>query len=385
MLKQPVKIADAGPVARIAERKLWQDETRNTPSLGCWNCPERGICGGLSITAGLMNCLDLCCGRPADCDKACRNNHDYALRVREVGTFALDNVPRAAVLPAPSLPLVAPVLFHGNCREEPVGPAAVALPLYRMFNRRDGTLRYDSHEALCAAFRLAPGTSVVLTGTDQDPPLERWWGMGARRREIARGLRAMGVALTTTPNFSLFVDVPRHVDLHAIKRIALVHWELLDEGLPAALHVNGRSETDFRRWGIYVRARPEITHLAYEFTTGTGRAARRELHADWLAGIAIAADRPLDLIVRGGIDLLPRLTAVFNRVSVLETWSFMKTMKRQRAVPRGNASPGWQSSPSAIGAPLDSLFALNRKAVESWIEGQAAMQAAPETIVAATG
>jgi hypothetical protein len=34
-------------------------------------------------------------------------------------------------------------------------------------------------------------------------------------------------------------------DLHSIKRIALVHSEFLDEGLPAALHVNGRSEADF--------------------------------------------------------------------------------------------------------------------------------------------
>jgi len=250
----------------------------------------------------------------------------------------------------------------------------VALPLYKMFNRRAGSLRFPSHEALCTEFGLAAGTPVILTGTDQDPPLERWWSFGSRRREIVRGLKTMGVALTTTPNFSLFVDVPRHIDLHAIKRIALVHGEFLEEGLPAALHVNGRSETDFRRWGAYIRARPEVTHLAYEFTTGTGRAARRDLHAEWLTGVAIAAGRPLDLIVRGGIDVLPRLTAVFSRVSVLETWSFMKTMKRQRAVPRPSGNPGWQRAPSAVGAPLDPLFAVNLAEVRRWIEREAAAQ-----------
>jgi hypothetical protein len=251
-----------------------------------------------------------------------------------------------------------------------------------MFSRRSGALRFGSHEALCAEFGLLPGTPVVLTGTDQDPPLERWWEYQSRRREIVRGLRAIGAVLSTTPNFSLFVDVPRHVDLHAIKRIALVHCEFLDEGLPCALHVNGRTETDFTRWAAYIRARPEITHIAYEFTTGTGRAARRAFHIDGLLDIATSAGRPLDLIVRGGIEALPRLTAVFNQVSVLETWSFMKTMKRQRAEPRTDGNLLWRRAPTALGAPLDTLFAANRAEVSRWIEGRAAGPAMPAKAVA---
>ena len=50
----------------------------------------------------------------------------------------------------------------------------------------------------------------------------------------------------------------------------------------------------------------EVTHIAYEFTTGTGRAERRPFHVDWLLGIAATAERPLNLIVRGGIDALPQ-------------------------------------------------------------------------------
>ena len=369
MLKERIKDARADPGDRIAERRLWHDESRHTPSLGCMNCPERRECGALSIAAGLMSCLDLCCGRPNSCDKPCRNNADFALRVREVGGFSLDNVPRANVLSAADLPPVVTTLFHGKSRDDLLGPEAVALPLYAMFSRRNGALRFDSHEALCAAFGIMPGTPIILTGTDQDPPLERWWGFEGNRREIARGLKGLGIAISTTPNFSLFVDVPRHVDLHAMKRIALVHEEFLAEGLPAALHVNGRSDTDFRRWGVYIRARPEITHLAYEFTTGTGRAERRGQHAAWLARVAGDVERPLHLLIRGGIDLLPGLAPVFNRVTVLETWSFMKTMNRQRALlPRSSASLRWRRSPTAIGAPLDALFAHNRMAVRQWIE-----------------
>ena len=259
MLKERGARPAAAPPTEIAERRLWHDERRHTPCLGCWVCPERQVCGTLAVAAGITSCLDLCCGNPGSCDKPCRNHPDYALRVREVGGFDLADVPRAPVLAAPALLTSVPVIFHGNRRAELIGPAPVALPLYRIFKRRTGEMKFNTHEELCAAFRLAPGTPIVLTGTDQDPPLERWWGLQSRRRAIVRALPALGVVMSTTPNFSLFGDVPRHVDLHAIKRIGLVHAEFLQGGLPCALHVNGRTDTDFRHWGEYARERPEVT------------------------------------------------------------------------------------------------------------------------------
>ena len=369
MLKARGARSGAAPPTEIAERRLWHDERRHTPCLGCWVCPERRVCGTLAVAAGITSCLDLCCGSPGTCDKPCRNHPEYALRVREVGGFDLADVPRAPELRAPVLPASVPVMFHGDSRAELIGPAPVALPLYRMFRRRTGEMRFGTHEELCAKFGLVPGTPVVLTGTDQDPPLERWWGLASRRREIVRALPALGVVMSTTPNFSLFGDVPRHVDLHAIKRIGLVHAEFLEAGLPCALHVNGRTDTDFRNWGGYVHGRPEVTHLAYEFTTGTARAARRDYHLESLIGVAAAAGRPLGLLVRGGIDLLPRLRAVFATVTVLETLTFMKTMKRQRLVLREDGRARWHSAPTPRGAPVDPLFALNRAGVQSWIEG----------------
>lgn len=370
-----------GPTPNIPEHRLWQDELRH-PSLGCWNCPERQVCGGLSVAARLMDCLDLCCNQPDKCDRPCRKNPDYALRVREVGGFPLDNIPRAPIMRATPLPLVVPILFHGSRRNVKIGPEPIALPLYAMFTRREGRVRFETHEELCAAFGLVPGTPIILTGTDQDPPLERWWGYEDKRRKIIRELKKIGIILATTPNYSLFVDVPRHVDLHAIKRIGLVHSEFLEEGLPTALHINGRTETDFRRWGEYVRARPEITYLAYEFTTGSSRAARREMHVDWLIGVAANAGRPLNLIMRGGIDLLLQLAPAFDQITVLETWSFMKTMKRQRASLRKGLSPRWRPAPSAVGTPLDILFAANRSAVRCWIEEQAALSSLSEGVAA---
>jgi hypothetical protein len=206
------------------------------------------------------------------------------------------------------------------------------------------------------AFGIRPDTITLLTGTDRDPPLERWWGLGeTARRSIIRALKSAGVELSTTPNYSLFIDRPRWDDLHARKRIAITHQEFLSEGLPAALHPNGRTEADFRRWAEYVGVREEITHLAYEFTTGTGWAGRREQHAAWLADLATSVGRPLHLVLRGGLDVLPTLRSAFPSVTLLDTSTFMKTMMRQRAVPAGNSALAWRRSPAEHDAPLDGL------------------------------
>lgn len=355
------------------ERRLWHDENRYTPSLGCQGCREHELCGLLRIKAAFFDCLQFCCGKPESCDRVCRNHPDYVDRVREVGGFAFDNVPRALRLDAPALPRLVPVIFHGNRRQLSVPSPAVALPLYRLLDRKMGAPRFTDHAALCAAFRIACGTTIMLTGTDRDPPLERWWQLGeAGRRPIIRALAAAGVSLVTTPNYSLFIDRPRWDDLHAMKRIAIVHQEFLAEGMPAALHVNGRTETDFRRWADYVADRPEVTHLAYEFTTGTGWASRQEQHATWLAGLAAAVGRPLHLVARGGVEVLPVLGPAFAGITFLETSIFMKTMMRRRAVPAGNARLAWRPTPTPDGAPVDDLLADNLAKVNGWYAGMMA-------------
>jgi hypothetical protein len=297
----------------------------------------------------------------------CRNHPEFVDRVREVNGFSFDNVPAAPRLITPTLPSLVPVIFHGNRREAAAPSSVVALPLYRLLDRETGALRFTDRMVLCRAFGIASDATIILTGTDRDPPLERWWQLGSeKRRPIIRALAAMGISLVTAPNYSLFIDRPRWDDLHAMKRIAIVHQEFLAEGMPAALHVNGRTETDFRRWSAYVAARPEITHIAYEFTTGTGWAGRRQQHADWLIGLTRAAKQPLHLVVRGGADVLPTLTAAFAGVTSLDTSAFMKTMMRRRAVPAGNSRLSWQATPTPEGEPVDDLFADNLATINGW-------------------
>jgi hypothetical protein len=342
------------------ERRLWHDTTFHTPSIGCPQCPDNALCGGLQLAAPLYNCLSFCCKDPQDCDNVCRNNPEgFAQRVREVGGYELDNVPRNAILPSPSLPPLVPLLYHGSGRKIPFHAAAVCLPLYSVIERHNGEARYSSAESLAGSFALRPDVSIMLTGTASDAPLERWWSLGPQRKERIRALRRLGIALVTSPNYSLFVDVPRWDDLHSIKRIALVHEEFLAEGMPAALHLNARTEKDWERLQEFVTARPEITHVAFEFATGAGRAQRAPWHAERLARLAAAVERPLHLIQRGGVRFLPALARAFADITLVETSIFMKTQSRQRAFLSARGVLAWCPSPTKRGEPVDALLREN--------------------------
>lgn len=343
------------------ERKFWHDRSKHTPSLGCGVCPDRDTCGGLSIERAFYDCLDNCCRQPEECDAVCRNKpREFAQRVREVGGFGLDNIPRVVRLPEPPLPQVIPVLFHGSSREAPFAAPAVCLPLFAIIARHRGAQRHADARTVAGAFRFRVGTPAILTGTANDRPLERWWSLGPVRLEEIRRLREFGVVLVTTPNFSLFTDRPRWDDIHSMKRIAITHEEFLREGLAAALHVNARTERDWERWTNYILQRSEVTHVAFEFATGAGQIGRMNWHAEQLCKLAEGVGRPLHLVVRKiGGNVLPRLVSAFAQTTVLDTTSFMKTVRRQRAIKTESGGIKWESSPTVPNAPVDELLTHN--------------------------
>lgn len=345
------------------EKRLWHDG-KNMPSLGCLACDQREVCGGLQVERPLFDCTSTCCGKPAACDRVCIKNPKVFFRsVREIDGFEFDNVPRAPLLPKPSITGIVPILYHGSKRVTPFRPAAACLPLYSVIARHDGTQRYASGAALAEKFGIGPEVPVILTGTDTDAPLERWWSLGAKRRDAIRALREIGVKLVTSPNYSLFTDRPRWDDLHSMKRIAIAYEEFLSQGLPAALHVNARTDRDWERWTRFVADRQEVTHLAFEFGTGAGWATRIPWHIDQLVGLSRAVGRPLHLVVRGGAKVLPNLMAAFDEVTFLETTVFTKTRARQRAVSTPSGILKWQKSPTAAGEALDGLLNENWQAV----------------------
>lgn len=344
------------------ERKLWHDGNKHTPSLGCEACPDRNTCGGLRIEQAFYDCRDNCCRQPERCDVICREKpRDFVQRSREIDGFKLDNVPRATPLPEPPIPPVVPILYHGASREAFFAPPAVCLPFYKIITRHGAEQRYVDARTVADAFRFRHKTPVILTGTEKDAQLERWWSLGPGRVDAIRRLRDLGIKLVTTPNFSLFTDRPRWDDMHSIKRIAITHEEFLREGLPAALHVNARTERDWERWTEYILLRNEVTHVTFEFATGAGRVDRIEWHADQLTKLAEGAGHPLHLVVRGATNgnILPQLVAAFAQTTVLDTQSFIKAIKRQRAVITESGKIKWEASPTPRNTPVDELLLHN--------------------------
>ena len=343
------------------ERNLWHDASKQTPSLGCVACQDHDTCGGLRIKRALFDCLDNCCRDPERCDVVCPNKpREFAQRIREIGGFRFANVPRAALLPEPSLPQVVPVLFHGNTRETPFAPPAVCLPLYKVIAQQGSAKRYANATGLAKAFRFQAGTPLILTGTADDRPLERWWSLGPGRLDAIRKLRDLGVALVTTPNFSLFTDLPRWDDMHSMKRIAITHEEFLREELAAALHVNARTERDWERWTTYIMQRSEVTHVAFEFATGAGWAERIDWTVEQLARLAEGVGRSLHLVVRATSGTVLRgLVSAFAQTTVLDTTCFIKAVHRQRAVEADTGKIEWKLWPTDPNVPVDELLSHN--------------------------
>jgi hypothetical protein len=341
-------------------QRLWDDSTRHAPSLGCPTCLERDRCGGVHTDAGILDCRDLCsCKDKSKCDMVCRFNPSlFVARMREVGGLGFENAPRAPVNGVPYIPMIVPFVDHGYRRASTLETPVVALSLYELVNLATGKPHVASRAELAARFRIPEGATIIVSGVDKDGPIERWWEL-KERRAILTALKALGVALITAPNYSVLTDVPRTDNLHAMKRILLAWTEMAAAGMPAALHVNGRTLQDYARWGDLVAERPEIEHLAFEFATGSGRGERIDWHVAQLCALADRIKRPLALVIRGGGRKLGELRRHFAQVSLIETDAFFRTIQRRRAYLAEAGRLKWAKFPTARGAPIDDLLAHN--------------------------
>jgi len=273
--------------------------------------------------------------------------------------FSFDNTPRSPARKSNLVSDVAELIYHGSRRRKLFHAPLVALRLADVVDYRRKRPRFANRHEMCAAFRIDPACSIILTGVDHDDRIEPWWSLGASRSEIIRSLVDLGITLATTPNFSLLLDNPRTDDLHAMKRIAVTFAEFQQEGLPCALHPNGRTVRDFERWADFIASRPEVSTLAYEFITGAGRVSRRQFHIDALVDIAKAAGRPLDIILRGDPQVIPPLWAHYREVIYIDTTAFIKAQKRRIAERSANDALVWKCAYTKPGAKLDSILLVN--------------------------
>lgn len=340
--------------------RLRDDAALHAPSLGCLGCPDFETCGGLHTDAGVFDCNDFCsCADPALCDTVCRNKPDeFFERYLEIGGFDLASTPRVAAITAPDLPPVIPLIGHKYSRQAVLNEPVIAIPLYELFHMGSGQPLVRTRAALAARFRIPDTAIIVASGVDRDIKLEAWWEFADRALVLAT-LRDLEIALVTVPNFSLFLNVPRPDNLHSMKRIALGWAELTGAGIPAALHLNARTDRDYARWMRFLRERPEVEIVAFEFGTGAGAPHRIDWHVDRLCRLADASGRSLTLVVRGGAQVLQRLKRHFAKVILIETDAFARTLKRRCAELTEAGGLRWPRISTPKGAPIDHLLAHN--------------------------
>jgi hypothetical protein len=329
-------------------------------SLGCVNCPERGVCGGLHTSGSHFDCLVFCeCADPSDCQYVCRNNlENYIDRFHEVLGFEFDNVPRVPLLAYPTLPPAVPLLYHSSRRTGRLAADAVVVPLENLLDLRTGMLRYDSRAAVAEHFGFDEDARLIITGVAQDQPIEDYWSF-RRETRIPEQLAALRSDLVTVPNYSTTLDTPRWDNLHNMKRIAICWSDLVSAGIPTSLHLNACTDRDWERWTEFVAGRDEVRSVAFEYATGAARIERGEWHTKKLAALAAAVPRPLQIVVRGGYVHLDDLCEAFSEVVFVDTTAFIKTMKRKKFARRPDGRVEWPPAGIPKDYALDGLLEHN--------------------------
>src|SRR5215213_1808846 len=337
---------------------LFHDEYA-TMSLGCLGCRDLDTCGGLFVQAPIYSCLDFCRCRSLGADHyVCPcNTKDFVERLVEVKGLGLENVPRGPVLSYPTLPAAVPLLYGRYKRIDYLRSRAVAIPLNLLFSRRTGEIKFGSKSELAERFRFNPSAKLLISGVGEDGPIEDYWKY-RRKTALVRQIAKLQPDLITGPNYSLFLDVPRWDNLHNIKRIGLCFSELIAEGLPTSLHINARTNQDWRAWIKFVRDREEVKSLSIEFATPC-HVSRLQYHTDKLVTLAATVERDLHIVVRGGSMHLPTINRAFHETTFLDSWSYMKTVRRRRLFWRPGRKGVWQPSLTLPNTPLDDLLQHN--------------------------
>jgi hypothetical protein len=331
-----------------------------TISLGCADCPERPVCGGLQVTADLFDCTSFCpCDGEGQCQYVCRRHAEsFVATVQDVRGFTFDTIARSAPLPLAELPFVVPLLYHGSRRERRLKTRAVALKLMDLVDYPSGQLKFKTKPELAEYFKFEDGAKVIISGVDQDRFIEPYW-THAHQGRIIDELYALGPELITVPNFSLFLQAPRWDNLHNMKRIALCWSELVSHGVSASLHLNARTDRDWERWTDFIGERDEVKSVALEFGTGLARKDRGQWHTEKILALAAQVKRPLHLVLRGGLRHLRELAAGFHSVSLLESSAFSRTRSRRRLEWRPGEREKWKAVPMPETECLDELLQFN--------------------------
>ena len=343
---------------------FWYDD-KHELSTGCATCPDLALCGGLRIETQPENCMCFCqSNSPERCKTVCKcNTKHFVARLREVDGWELD-LPKTKCKPIVKFPSYTPMIRSNSKRSQRLVVDSIAIPLDRIISRKTGSLSVKSREDLCNRVLVDPSARIILSGVHIDHFLEHYWEK-AREQNIAAELAKLQIDLVTTPNFSVFCDVPRWDNFHNMKRIAICWYELAQAGLPVALHINGRTDRDFERWTEFLVEHKEVTILSFEFQTGPKCPGRATWYVKKLVALANSIDRPISLIIHAGINHLQHLQEAFQRVTLVDSTPYLKASNYKQMKTSGDCRVHWLRADQKISR--DSLLKHNIRAYGEWV------------------
>ena len=326
---------------------------------GCQQCALLQQCGGMRNERALLTCIDQFCNCDGDCDNVCPNHPEYAKRVKEIGGFGTHRIGPLQQSDV-RLPVYVPLIQHGCSRDSKLDAGAVAICPYRFLKLKNG--RYlslvEDQASLREKFRITNTTKLILCGTDKDKPLERYWSH--RRRDKTMDVIAqVRPDLYIAPNFSMFLDVPRHDNLFNIKRQLLCISELSAAGVSVVPHISATMPHDWTNWRSFLDEHVDIQHIAFNFQTGYSKPHVGTKALSLLVQLQQDLGRDLSLIMIGGSQFLPAATMHFSRLTVIDSTPFMKSCMRRHLVPNGPRKRYWVKSLTKRGQPIDEILQAN--------------------------
>lgn len=343
-------------------------KSHETLSLGCLTCLDKDDCGGNQSSPGIYDCGIFCqCEDTSVCTNVCPKNPAFLSRVHEIRGWKLDNIPRSRMMQYPELLLVIPVIYHKYKRVKNLSVESVAVPLKDLFSHSTGEIKFNSKKEVAEKFRFNENAKLIIVGIDTDPDIESYW-THRRSTNLAEGIARLQPDLVLSPNYSLPADVPRQDNLYNIKRIAIAWHELVSAGIPTSLHINARTDADWKKWTEFVKQREEIQYLSFEFATGGAIREQGNYYAHKLIEMAKSVDRDLNLVIKGGKRYIQNLHNAFSNVVFLDSTSFMRSVKRRAMIWQPGDKITYRKHKTEKNEPLDFLLERNVRTMAKMIE-----------------
>ncbi|WP_309711765.1 DUF4417 domain-containing protein, partial [Armatimonas sp.] len=225
-------------------------------------------------------------------------------------------------------------------------------------------------------FGLGDDVLPILLGVARDYVLENYWANRSEFGWPAR-LAQLGFQTATSPNYSFFQDAPGSDIIYNRRRILITSGELSSAGISTIPHLNALTPSDWKYWSSLLSQQTDIVYIAKEFQTGLHHSEEGRNAIYELVRLQDRVGRELRPVIVGGTQHLELVARYFKYPTFIESSSFMRTVKRRRAILVDNRLR-WHPELTPKGEPLDDLLSHNVKLTDQCIRER--WQNAPTTV-----